>query len=299
MRSLPLNAIRMFESAARHLNFNRAAQDLHVTPSAVSHQIRALEDFLGVRLFQRQGRKVALTPEGESYWVSIRNAFEQLHAATEYLIAKRGPGALTVSAAPAFATPWLVPQLVEFQLAHPDIEIRLITSIELVDFSRSDVDVAIRYGLGKWAGLHSHRLFGEELTPVCSAALCKGPQGLKHPKDLRRATLLHALSRLGQWRSWLKLAGVTGVQAEQGPKFQSTPMALEAAIAGQGVAIADRRLVARYLEDGRLVTPFEISLPSESGYYLVYPPEREDYPRIAAFRAWLLNRLGQGRFDPA
>lgn len=291
MRPLPLNAIRVFESTARHLNFNRAAQELHVTPSAVSHQIRALEEFLGVRLFQRLGRKVVLTAEGESYRVSVRTGFEHIYAATERIAAQRGPRALTVSAAPAFATPWLVPRLVAFQLAHPDIEIRLIAALELVDFSRSDVDVAIRYGMGDWPGLRSHRLFAEALTPVCSPRLRKGAHALKRPNDLRHATLLHALSRLGQWRIWLNVAGVTGVQAERGPKFHSTPMALEAAIAGQGVAIADRRLVERYIENGRLVVPFEISFPSDSAYYLVYPQERADNARIAAFREWLLAEV--------
>lgn len=292
MRRLPpLNAIRMFEAAARYLNFNRAAGELHVTPSAVSHQIRLLEKFLGVKLFLRQSRQVALTPQGENYLAAIHEALERIGAATERATATGAAGPLTLSVAPAFASPWLVPRLAGFQLAHPDIEVRLISSLDLVDFTQSDVDVAVRYGLGHWLGLRSHRLFSEELVSLCSPGLRKGPPVLRRPADLRSATLLHVLSRMGQWRTWLALAGVKGIEAEQGPKFHTTPLALEAAVASQGVVIADRRLVTPYIESGRLVVLFDAPLPSESAYYLVYPEERAGNPRVAAFRKWLLSEV--------
>jgi LysR family glycine cleavage system transcriptional activator len=304
MRRLPpLNAVRAFEAAARHLNFNRAAEELHVTPSAVSHQIRGLEEFLGVPLFRREGRQVALTPEAENYLLAVREGLERIAAATERLTAAQAAGVLTLSVAPSFATPWLVPRLAAFQLAHPAIEVRLISALDLVDFTRSDVDAAIRYGLGKWPGLRSHRLFAEELVPVASPALRDGSPPLRRPEDLRQATLLHVLWRLGQWRMWLGVAGVSGIDAERGPKFQTTPLALEAAMAGQGVAIADPRLVAENLKSGRLVTLFDVVLPSESAYYFVYPETRADSPAIAAFRDWLLAEVAasarEGGLTPA
>ncbi|MBW8055061.1 MAG: transcriptional regulator GcvA [Nitrospira sp.] len=299
MRRLPpLNAVHTFEAAARHLSFNRAAEELHVTPSAVSHQVRTLEEFLGVRLFNRLARQVVLTTEGQVYLPPIRAALDQIDSATERVAAAKGSGPLTMSISPTFATGWLVPRLSRFQVAHPSIEVRLnlVRSItELVDFSRSDVDLVIRYGDANHAGLRNIRLIVEELVPVCSPALLEGPTPLRQPQDLRRATLLHALPRVDQWRQWLKAAGVSGVNAERGPKFHNTPLTLEGALAGMGVALADRRLVARELRSGRLVAPFDITLPSESAYYLIYPEEREDDSKIAAFRDWLLGEVARSK----
>lgn len=291
----PLNAVHTFEAAARHLSFYRAAEELHVTPSAVSHQVRSLEGFLGARLFHRLTRQVVLTEEGQAYLPAIRAALDEIRAATERVTAARESGPLTMSVAPPFATGWLVPRLPRFQVAHPDIEIRLslVRSTELVDFARSDVDIVIRYGEVDRPGLRNHRLITEELVPVCSPVLLAGPKPLMHPADLRHATLLHALPRLGQWQMWLSAAGVSGVDAERGPKFHNTPLTLDAALAGLGVAIADRRLVAKELDSGRLVVPFAIPLPTESAYYLVYPQERADYPKIAAFRDWLLAEVAK------
>ncbi len=287
----PLNAIRAFEAAARHLNFNRAAAELHVTPSAVSHQLRRLEDFLGKRLFLRQGRQVALTPEGQNYLLAVHDALDRIGTATLRVATVQAASVLTLNVAPSFASPWLVTRLAGFQLAHPEIEVRLIASLDLVDFAHSDVDVAIRFGLGRWPGLRSHRLFGEELVPVANPALCKGPGALRRPDDLRKATLLHVLPRMGLWRMWLTTFGVDGIDAERGPKFHTTPLALEAAMAGQGVAIADRRLIAEHLKRKQLVAPFDVTLPSASAYYFVYPRERADNPLIVAFRDWLLREI--------
>jgi LysR family glycine cleavage system transcriptional activator len=169
MRRLPpLNALRFFEAAARHSSFLHAAKELHVTASAISHQIRTLEEFVGTPLFRRDGRQVLLTHEGENYLQAVREGLALLAAATDRLVAPRSSGILTLSVAPAFATPWLVPRLAAFQLKHPDIEVRLISSLDLVDFSKSDVDAAIRYGAGRWPGLQSHRLFSDDLVPVAS-----------------------------------------------------------------------------------------------------------------------------------
>lgn len=289
----PLNTLRSFEAAARHASFLRAARELHVTPSAVSHQIRALEKFLGVSLFRRDGRQVQLTREGESYLQAVREGLTLIAAATGRIDKPRPGGVLTLSVAPAFATPWLAPRLAGFQLAHPELEVRLSSSIELVDFKKSDVDAAVRYGPGRWPGLRSHRLFAEELIPVASPHLRLRRKQLRKPADLRAATLLHVMSRLGEWRMWLSAAGVTDIDAEQGPKFHTTPLALEAAIAGHGVAITDRRLVADHLRSGRLVAPFDVVLPREFAYYLAYPQSRASDPNIAVFRDWLLAEAAE------
>ncbi len=284
----PLNSLRSFEAAARHASFLRAARELNVTPSAISHQIRALEKFLGVALFHRDGRQVQLTREGEHYLQAVREGLTLIAAASGRIDRSRPGGVLTLSIAPAFATPWLAPRLAGFQLQHPELEVRHSSSMELVDFKKSDVDAAVRYGAGRWPGLRSHRLFAEALMPVASPRLRLGRKRLRKPADLREATLLHVMSRLGEWRMWLSAAGVTDVDAERGPKFHTTPLALEAAIAGHGVAIADRRLVADHLRGGRLVAPFDIVLPREFAYYLVYPQSRGSDPNIAVFREWLL-----------
>jgi LysR family glycine cleavage system transcriptional activator len=297
MRRLPpLSAVRAFEAAARQLSFNRAAEELHVTPSAISHQIRSLEEFLGIDLFRRDGRQLLLTDKGERYLAAVREALSLISAATEQVTAAKAAGVLTLSVAPGFATPWLVPRLAGFQLEHPAIEVRLDTALDLVDFARSDVDAAIRSGRGRWPGLRSHRLLADELVPVASPALRDG-KTWKQPEDLRDATLLHVLARMGQWRSWFNAVGVPGVDADRGPKFHTSPLALEAAMAGQGVAIADRRLVAEHLASGRLVVVFDITLPSDSAYYLVYPEERADNPRITVFRDWLLREVAASAGD--
>ena len=298
MRGIPpLNAVQTFEAAARHLSFQRAADELHVTPSAVSHQVRSLEQFLGIRLFRRLARRVILTPEGQAYLPAIRAALDQIQAATARITVSGNVGPLTMSVAPTFATGWLVPRLPHFQVAHPNIEVRisLDRSTKHLDLVHSDVDLAIHYGEIKQPGLQNHRLISEELVPVCSPALLQGTHALRQPDDLKHATLLHALPRLGQWHMWLRAAGITGVDAERGPKFHNTPLTLQAAAAGMGVALTDRLLVAKELEGGRLVIPFEIARPGKSAYYLVYPNDRADNSKLAAFREWLLTEVGKVR----
>ncbi|MDX1488119.1 MAG: transcriptional regulator GcvA [Acidiferrobacterales bacterium] len=290
----PLSAVQTFEAAARHLSFQRAAQELHVTPSAVSHQIRVLEDFLGVRLFIRRPRQVALTPEGQMYLPPIRAALDQVRVATERVAASRETGPLTMNVSPSFAAGWLVPRLARFQIAQPNIEVRLNlvrSTAVLVDFPRSDVDLAIRHGDVDRPGLCTHRLIAEELVPVCSPALLQGQHALRQPDDLRHFTLLHALPRWDQWQHWLETAGIKGVDARRGPKFHNTPLTIEAAVAAMGVALSDPRLVAEELQNGRLVMPFDIALPVDSAYYLIYPEERGDQPKLVAFREWLLAEV--------
>jgi LysR family glycine cleavage system transcriptional activator len=293
----PLHAIRAFEAAARHLSFARAAEELHVTPSAVSHQVRTLEEYLGVKLFERLTRRVMLTREGQAFLPPVQAALDQIDVAVKHVGGDRDGGSLTVQSSPNFATEWLVPRLMGFQAEHPDIEVKLMTTRghERLSFDFEQVDLAIWYGRGNWPDVDCERLMREELVPVCSPELMRGERPLSSLEDLRDATLIHVLIRIGQWRNWLDAADVEGVDPERGPKFQNTPLALEAAMAGMGVAIANRAFVADHLRDGRLVIPFEKDLPSESAYYLIYPKHGLQRRSARAFREWIHDVLKSER----
>ncbi len=296
MRHLPpLNAIRAFEAAARHLSFNQAALELNVTASAVSHQVKTLEDYFGVKLFNRLPRNVSLTPEGKDYLPAVSGALDQLDSASRRLARRTADAPLNLGCAPTFAVGWLIPHLSDFHDEYPEIDVRLtLTPItRQIDFGASDTDVVIMYGTsGSWPNLVMHQLMAEELVPVCSPRLLQ-EHPLETPSDLRNVTLLHSIPRMGQWRNWLHIAGVKGVDPKRGLRFQTTPLAVSAAVAGAGVAIANRRFVETDLDAGRLIVAFEIDLPSDSGYFLIYPKESGDDPRVSAFREWLLTRLAE------
>lgn len=281
----PLSAIQAFEAAARHLSFSRAAKELHVTSSAVSHRVRTLEQLLGVALFNRRTRQVTLTVEGEAYLAPVREALEQIGNATA-LMGRKKRRALIVSVAPAFA-PRLIHSLKGFALAHPDVELQITPSIEVVDLAGGEADIAVRYGSGKWNEMRSHLLASEAPIPVCSP---HWKRELRIPADLTHVPLLHIVPRPGEWRTWLARAGVDDVGAAAGMQFQNSILALEAAASGLGVAIVDRPLAADYLKRGRVVIPFAETLPSTNGYYLVYPSRRENEARLAALRDWILSR---------
>jgi LysR family glycine cleavage system transcriptional activator len=285
----PLNGLRAFEAAARHLSFTRAADELNVTQTAISHQIRGLEERLGVRLFRRLPRGLVLTEEAQLYLPPVRDAFDQIAAATERLNKEQTGGALTVSMLPSFAARWMVPRLGRFRAAHPDIDLRITASMELVDFARDDVDVAIRRGGGNYPGLWVLRLFGESVYPVCAPALRDGPHGLRRPEDLRHHTLLHDDDTSG-WRLWLETIGVEGVDANRGPVFSDSGMLLQATVDGHGVALGRSVLVSADLAAERLVRPFEeISMPFQFAYYFVCPHTHADRPKVVALRDWLLE----------
>jgi LysR family transcriptional regulator, glycine cleavage system transcriptional activator len=283
----PLSALRAFEAAARHLSFTRAAGELHVTQTAISHQIRALEDLLGVKLFRRLPRGLVLTEEAQRYLPAVRDAFDRIDAATEQLAAVSASGALTVSVLPSFGAKWLVPRLGRFRAAHPEIDLRISTSSHLVDFAREDVDIGIRMGRGNYPGLRVDRLFGEALMPVCAPALLEGSHPLRRPEDLGDHVLLHEDDYTG-WQLWLELARVEGVDPRRGPIFTDGAIVVQAAAEGQGVALARRALAAGDLAAGRLVQPFEVSIPYELAYYLVCPEAVAERPKIQRFREWLL-----------
>ena len=294
MRRLPpLNALRAFESAARHLSFTKAAEELHVTPGAISHQIRALEDRIGQPLFQRLTRALLLTEAGQRALPLLRDGFDSLADAVEVMSADRASGILTVSASPSFAALWLVPRLDRFAARHPDIDIRIDATIGLTDFRRDNVDVAIRYGPGGYDDLHSDHLFPESLFPVCAPSLPTADRPLAEPADLAHHTLLHIdwgaqAGTWPDWRMWLAAAGVDGVDTTRGPRFSLAETALLAAAEGKGVALGPDVLVEGYLRDGRLICPFDLQLDAvDFAYYIVCPKGWEARPRIAAFRGWL------------
>lgn len=294
----PLNALRAFESAARHLSISKAAQELFVTPAAVSHQVKGLEAFVGVKLFVRRHRELALTEAGSALLPGLRAGFAQLGEAVAQLRTQQRDRPLTVSANLSFCSKWLIPRLDGFRTRHPAIDIRIDASNELVDFAGDDVDVAVRFGRGSYPGLVSHKLWDAQAFPVCSPDLPSAAKPLNTPADLRNHTLLHSdwfseSDTWLDWRAWLLSAGVTDIDPHTGLQFNQTTLAIQAAIAGQGVVLANRLLVADDLEAGRLIRPFELSLDVAFTFYLVYPQASAERPAIVAFREWLLATVAR------
>ncbi|WFU25760.1 transcriptional regulator GcvA [Bradyrhizobium sp. CB1717] len=283
-----LNGLRAFEAAARHLSFTLAASELNVTQTAISHQIRRLEEELGIRLFIRQNRALALTPEARDYLPGVRAAFNDLRLATDRLLRKDDDKVLTVSTIASLAAKWLLPRLTDFQESHPGIDVRITTSTSLVDFQRDNVDVAIRYGRGQWPGLRADWLMADELFPVCSPSLLRGNKPLRRPEDLKDHVLLHT-NVSDDWRLWLTAAGLSaGISRQPGITFDMTLMTVQAAIDGMGVAMGRTSYVQDDIAKGRLVVPFKIALPADAGFYLVSPDGRREAPKLAAFRQWML-----------
>jgi LysR family transcriptional regulator, glycine cleavage system transcriptional activator len=292
MRDLPPpNALRAFEAAARHGNLSKAAVELHVTHGAVSRQVKQLEDFLGCELFHRLPRGLQLTARGREFAFGVQSAFDQIREAVEAVRVDRDKQVLTVSTLASLAARWLVPRLHRFQSAHPETEIRLSTSPHLTDFDRDGIDLAIRYGRGRWPGVTSLRLFTPEEFPVCSPRLLKGTHPLREPGDLKHVPLLHDTTHR-HWQQWLELAGVKGVDARQGLVVEDMNVLIQAAIEGQGVALASAPLVQAEIASGRLVQPFRITLPVELAFYAVHPKSRGGNPAVQAFVDWLRVEAG-------
>lgn len=283
-----LNGLRAFEAAARHLSFTLAASELNVTQTAISHQIRRLEEELGIRLFIRQNRALTLTPEARDYLPGVRAAFNDLRLATDRLLRRDDDKVLTVSTIASLAAKWLLPRLTDFQEAHPGIDVRITTSTSLVDFQRDNVDAAIRYGRGQWAGLRADWLMADELFPVCSPSLLRGDEPLRTPGDLKDYVLLHTNSG-DDWRLWLTAAGLpTDISRQPGLTFDMTFVTIQAAIDGMGVAMGRTSYVRDDIAKGRLVVPFKIALPADAGFYLVSPEGHREAPKLAAFRQWMI-----------
>lgn len=285
----PLNTLRAFEAAARHMSFTKAADELFVTQAAVSHQIKTLEDALGVKLFKRLNRALLLTEEGQTFIPPVRQALDLLMQGVNKISQVEATGALNVTTLPSFAAGWLVPRLDRFRKAHPEIDVRLTAGAQLVDFAREDVDVAVRYGRGKYADLISERFMEEEIFPVCSPKLLEeGDHPLRTLEDLRYHTLLHDDMPTG-WAEWLDKAGIKGVNASHGPYFDMSALVIQAAVQGQGVALGRSTLSANAIEAGVLVKPFDVTIPIDFAYYIVCPPEYYNRPKVKAFREWLFE----------
>jgi LysR family glycine cleavage system transcriptional activator len=289
----PLNSLRAFAAAAERLSLAAAAEELHVTPSAVSLQIRQLEDHLGVPVFIRTGRGLQLTNEGKAILPGILEGFDQLRMALSLIGSQGEENVLTLSVAPSFASKWLAPRLDTFSQEHPDLDVRVLATDQLVDFAIDDVDLAIRYGSGVYPGLSSEHLMSERVFPVCSPALL-AQANAEHLIDLLRTTpLLHDDSpdldkTCPDWRMWLRAARISGIDWRRGPRFNQSSLVLEAAVAGRGVALAKSTLAAADLAAGRIVRLADTDQPVEFAHYLVYPPEHRQSRKFGAFRDWIL-----------
>jgi LysR family glycine cleavage system transcriptional activator len=286
----PLASLRSFEAAARLLSFSGAARELFVTPTAVSHQIRSLEQWLGVKLFERTTRSVRLTSSGRRYQPAVQAAFEQLESATQSIAAETGAQVVCITTTTSFASKWLIPRLASFKALYPDIDVRISTRTESVDLAREGLDLGIRYGAGTWPGLVSERLQSARVFPVCSPELMSGPVRLSTPSDLANHTLLHVSTMPDDWRVWLTAVGAAEVDPVGGMTFELWLAALQAATDGLGVALGQDTLIQNDLAAGRLVAPFDIDLPAEFAYYVVTPERALRSPAAEHFRDWLLEQ---------
>lgn len=293
MRSMPpLNALRAFEAAGRLLSFSQAAAELHVTPAAISHQIKGLEEYLGVPLFRRTTRRLFLTEQGVLALAHFRDGFDRLAKGVELLRSRGERGVLTVSTTPSFAAKWLVPRLGSFAQQYPEIDLRIAAGTALVDFDRDHVDAAIRFGRGLYPRLAAFRLFGEALTPMLNRKLLGRRRTLKDPAELATLPLLHddslrMIGRMPGWAEWFRLAGVDGADTSRGTHFDDGHLVLQAAAEGRGVALGRVVLAAGELASGGLLAPFAQRIALDIGYHLVVPETRAEQPMIAAFRRWI------------
>lgn len=304
----PLSALRAFESASRHLSFKKAAEELHVTPAAISQQIKSLEAYLGFTIFRRLTRAVELTERGAAMLPKIREGFECLAGAVE--ISRQATNkALRVTAPPSFATRWLVPRLPAFLAAHPDLELRLASSPDTVDEAGGGAvsamltldlrdaasEIAIRYGTGDYPGHRVELLFTPEYLPVCSPKLITPECPLSIPADLGRYLLIHDETirdeeKQPNWSEWMRAAGVSSVDTRRGPRYSNAVLAVQAALDGQGVALAMRPQVESDLIAGRLIMPFDLAVRSPYSYFMVVAEPMADRPPVTAFRDWLLRQ---------
>jgi LysR family transcriptional regulator, glycine cleavage system transcriptional activator len=293
---LPLNALRVFDAAARHLSFTKAADELAVTPAAVGQQIRSLEDLLGVVLFVRGPRALELTPEAERSLPALREGFARFEDSVREMQAGQGSHALTISAPPSFAAKWLVPRLGAFAEANPHMQLRLLVSADLVDFSQANVDLALRYGDGRYPEVHVELLMPEQVVPICAPTVLTGDIPLRDPADLAGHVLIHDESSLDDdqaptWPMWLKAAGVEHPHADRGLAFNQSALVIEAALAGRGIALAKQRLAQADLDAGRLVQPFAAATQAGFAYWIVAPEAQWRQAKVKQFVTWLRTQV--------
>ena len=302
---LPLTALKVFEATARHGSFSKAAEELHVTPGAVSQQIKTLEDLLGVRLFHRLHRRLELTEAARAGLDSLAEGFARLGEAVTLIRAGGGERELRIWTPPSFAARWLVPRLGDFTRAHPDIEIGISASVEMIGtghsveltaaerFSQSDIDIGIFFGRGEYADCRADLLLPGCLVPLCSPALIEGHEHpLRKPEDLAHHRLLHddtAYEGRIDWEGWLEEAGIDGIETDHGLRFNQVTLALKAATDGQGVVLSNKHLAQADIEAGRLVIPFGPEIELQHAFYVISLADRADEPRIKTFREWILE----------
>ena len=287
----PLNSLRVFEAAARHESFTHAAEELCVTQGAVSHQVKALEADLAIKLFNRERQRLIITEAGRDYLAVVRDALDRIAVGTERLLHRQSAGVLTVSTSPDFAAKWLVHRLGHFAEAHAGIDLRVSATMHHVDFAREDVDMAVRHGDGNWPGLDAVQLSAEQLFAICSPKLMSGRR-LARPADILKFPLIHLDSR-ADWTKWLRVAGISDDNVRHGPVLNRASMVIDAAINGQGVALARTTLSAWDLINGRLVRPFAEALRLSKTYWIVCPKATSNVPKIVTFRDWLLAEAAQ------
>src|SRR6516165_10484939 len=288
----PLNALKAFEAAARHESFTRAAEELCVTQGAVSHQVKALEAELAIKLFNRERQRLIITEAGRDYLTIVRDALDRIALGTERLLQRQSAGVLTVSTSPDFAAKWLVHRLGNFAEAHSDIDLRVSATLHHVDFAREEVDLAVRHGDGNWPGLDTVQLSAEQLFAVCSPKLLLGRRKLGKPADILKFPLIHLDSR-ADWTKWLRTVGINDAEVTHGPVLNRASMVIDAAIDGQGIALARTTLAAWDLINGRLVRPFTEALRLSKTYWIVCPKATSNVPKIVTFRDWLLAEAAQ------
>jgi len=289
----PLNGLRAFEAAARLLSFTRAAVELNVTQSAISHQIRGLEERLGVSLFKRMPHTLVLSETGEALLPIVADAFDRLAEGVAAVIEHEVKGVLTVNVSPSFAVKWLAPRLGRFRERFPGIELHLLTSNDYTDFAREGVDAAIRHGVGPWPGLRADRFLDDQVYPVCSPLLLEGPHAIREPADLQHHVLLDLIER-PYWARWLAAAGVPALKPRDLVLFDDIGVGLEAAAVGMGVAMGRSTILGDDLMHGRLVRPFALDMPGQYGFHLVCPAAIATRPKIARLRAWLIEEGAGG-----
>ena len=309
-RAAPLNALRAFEAAARHLSFTIAARELHVTAGAVSRQVKLLEDYLGVALFRRLTRALELTPEGAAMLPHVRDGLGHLVSAVDIARSRAAACALTVVTPPNFAARWLMPRLARFTAAHPKLELHVASTQDMVDRrdgkpepaeARDDMPVAmVRFGDGEYTGARVEPIFSAKYVPVCSPRLLRGKNALRKPDDLRHHTLLHddtviAESVRPTWSDWLQSVGITDIDATRGPHFSDAALAMDAAVEGLGVTLAIKELLGAEIRAGRLAVPIDVAAPTSYAYYLVTPHAHATHRGAAAFRDWLLEEVALER----
>lgn len=294
----PLNALRAFEAAARLESISAAADELSVTPAAVSHQVRALEEFFQLALFHRSVRKIKLTARGERLLPLLTQGFDTLVEACERIRTEEESGLLTVSTTSSFAVRWLVQALEDFHARHPNITVRLDGSYQLTDFERDEVDIAIRFGTGPYPDLHAVPLFEEKTYVLASPTLATPEKPLDRPEDLRHHTLIHMSWKspsglVPDWPMWFRTVGVDGVDTDKGPVFSNTDIAVEAAVNGQGVMLSGAVHAKSEIAKGRLIALFGLEMPTDFHYWLVCPKAHANRPKVAAFREWIVAAMSE------